>query len=413
MASRVAAQTSLEHIVVVTDPRTDPTEDDAAAVCALVALNLHKPFARSITLLVTGAQGSLEVRYKGIKFLEAFGVKIHLAPASNYASRPWAPYGDPAAAQALYNAHGSMEKSAEAQRTHIVDRIPDDTTALIVIGQVEGDFFDNLVAARSRLVNLKELSMQGPGFNVMANKPKDVGASIASFIAVYSASVYWSDNRANLMISSQDNVERFQALSKLNPEIQETKAKMIVSFWATSGATRHFEGQMGDMKGYNYKSHTADLLGRLTQSTAIQELNAKVSNAADSAAVLQLLKDAWKETDPSKSLYQHFNYYPQDRAMVVNYVQAACSSQGSRSYDELNAIEFALRHQGASSTLTALGIHVAPSTPATAPGFLGGGGWRGSYISMPAPTTSDGSDRKDKCHKFHRFTAKLINRLAR
>merc|ERR1719191_756254 len=77
VASRVAAQTSLEHIVVVTDPRTDPTEDDAAAVCALVALNLHKPFARSITLLVTGAQGSLEVRYKGIKFLEAFGVKIH------------------------------------------------------------------------------------------------------------------------------------------------------------------------------------------------------------------------------------------------------------------------------------------------------------------------------------------------
>lgn len=209
--------------------------------------------------------------------------------------------------------------------------------------------------------------MQGPGFNVMANPKINTGAKITAFIDAYSSQgldVRWSDQTSNLMISSEDNNARFDALSKLNPAIIDKKKLMIVSFWATSAKPDNFEGQMGDRMGYNYFAHTEDLLQTLVQSRCIEKLTFEVGKevttanhnihkakneedklaavAAGSMAVLKHLKQSWMEKE---GLHEHFKGHPEDCTKLVDYVQSKCAIQGSRTYDGLNAIEYGLRKQ--------------------------------------------------------------------
>lgn len=318
------------------------------------------------------------------------------------------------------------EKTAEDEGKSIVDRIPDATTALMVIGQVEVNFFDKLNEQRSRLTNLKEFSLQGPGFNVMAAPGTDIGRKIKEFIDAYQPTVHWSDGQSNLMISSADNNKRFAALSKLNPSINAKKSKCVVSFWATAAKVYQFEGQMGDEKGFNYKRDTGDILNSLLvtgRDTATNDkhhtymtgLKTAVEQAADSNAVLALLKEGWG--NGRGILYKIFKKHPLNRAKVVAAVQDKCSNQGSRTYDELNAIEFGLRHQKRTRKIAQLGISlvadVQTNVKSKLPNFLGTGEWSGTYIGMPDPEAEDESDRKDKCHPFHEFTVDLINSLSR
>jgi len=118
---------------------------------------------------------------------------------------------------------------------------------------------------------------------------------------------------------------------------------------------------------------------------------------------LKILKNNWNGIE-STSLADHFVANPTHRNEVVKAVQAASSGQGSRTYDELNAIEFALRKQGKVKLMKKLGIRVAPRNIIPTKEF--------NYISMPSPKKKDKSDRQAKCHRFHQYTNNLILSLS-
>lgn len=264
------SEAAVEHMTVITDPRTDPNEDDATALCAVVGLDVkHKLFKR-VDVFVTGCPGSLDARRRGIQFLEKCHGQVHIecAPIKGPAfdtgkGRFLAPYGAGSPKQDMDECadQPGSETQAVAAECHIVKRIAESTTALLLIGQVPSDFFEamTLRLEQGGLPKLAWVSVQGPGFNTLGSTPE----AIAKFVAVLEqrrGHVQWSDNTAGLSLTGPEIDKRFELLGKLNPEIPVKRRNQVASFWATSGLPRHFEGQFGDMRGYSYADDTLPLL---------------------------------------------------------------------------------------------------------------------------------------------------------
>jgi hypothetical protein len=258
-------------LCIITDPQTDPTEDDATALISIVNINSKYNIWKKIKILVTGCPGSLDSRIKSIKSLKSvffsFGCKssnleIEAAPSGHRelinefkSQRFLAPYGD--------FTHNVLETNAINEHKHVIDRIPLDVSQLLIIGQVPKDFFKELT--KLPLENLKDVSMQGPGFNIMGVYGKDnIGVQIKNFLHKHKCDFYWSDNTSGLIINKDQVNARFKALSEfLNPNILETRSKCVTSFWATAGNFNQFESQFGNGNGYNYAKHTQELLQEL------------------------------------------------------------------------------------------------------------------------------------------------------
>ena len=270
---RAAPPQQPRRLCVVTDPRTDPTEDDAATLCALIHGNAVLKVWSHIDVLVTGCAGSLDARHAGVAALataaEGYTVRLAVAPVKRADNddgkkkdRFLAPYGGTDG-----DGDHALEEAAVADRLHVVGRIPSDTTQLLVIGQVPEDFFR--VLAEASLPELQDVSIQGPGFNLMGVFGQDdVGADIAAFRKTKPAcALYWSDNASGLRISSKQADERIEALGTLNASIPAMRAACVTSFWATAGKHAQFESQFGDGAGYVYARDTVELLQKL--STAV------------------------------------------------------------------------------------------------------------------------------------------------
>ena len=258
------------HMTVITDPRTDPNEDDAAALCAVLGLDLKYKLLGQLDLLVTGCPGSLDARRRGIRFVEKCHGSVHTecAPIKGPAfetgkGRFMAPYGAGSSQQDMEECaeEPGSETQAIAAGCHIVERIAESTTALLLIGQVPSDFFEamTLRLENGGLPKLARFSLQGPGFNSLGSSPE----AIAKFVTALQhrgGHVQWSDNTAGLFLTGAEIDQRFELLGRLNPEIPVKRRNQVASFWATSGLPRHFEGQFGDMRGYSYTEDTVPLL---------------------------------------------------------------------------------------------------------------------------------------------------------
>ena len=267
-----------QHMTVITDPRTDPNEDDATALCALLGLDLKYKLLGQLDLLVTGCPGSLDARRRGIRFVEKCHGSVHTecAPIKGPAfetgkGRFMAPYGAGSPQQDMEECaeEPGSETQAIAAGCHIVEHIAESTTALLVIGQVPSDFFEaiTLRLENGGLPKLAWFSLQGPGFNSLGSSPE----AIDKFMAVFQhrgGHVQWSDNTAGLFLTGAEIDQRFKLLGRLNPEIPVKRRNQVASFWATSGLPRHFEGQFGDMRGYSYTEDTVPLLKLLRPHVA-------------------------------------------------------------------------------------------------------------------------------------------------
>ena len=270
-----------KHLCVITDPRTDPTEDDAACLMALVNGNRQLNIWDTIDILVTGCKDSLDARYRGIEKLLGLDprrgvVRIQVAPIEGFGNgRFLAPYGgsDGDMRHVLETA-AKADKNKKHNKKHVVDRIPAKTTDLLVIGQVPGNFFH--VLKEKNLNKLKGVSVQGPGFNLMGAPGKDdVGEQISKFLDTKACEFYWSDNTSGLMITPDEANERITALGKcLNGDIPKMRSACITSFWATAGKFDQFESQFG---GYKYGSHTLPLLRELSAQNIVVGLFGSVN----------------------------------------------------------------------------------------------------------------------------------------
>lgn len=248
-------------LCVITDPRTDPTEDDAACLMALVNGNKQLAIWNKIHVVVTGCTNSLDARYSGIQKLIEIGegvVTIEVAPVipTEGTQRFMAPYGGTDG-----EIDHTLEEEALSAGKHVISCIPADTSDLLVIGQVPGDFFKRLVSEELRV--LKGVSIQGPGFNLMGVQGQDnVGKQILQFRTKKpDIEFYWSDNTSGLMILPTEADERIVALGEcLNDKIPLMRSACITSFWATAGRFKQFESQF---EGYKYGDDTLDLLQKL------------------------------------------------------------------------------------------------------------------------------------------------------
>ena len=265
-----------DYMTVITDPRTDPNEDDAAALCAVLGLDLKYKLLGQLDLLVTGRPGSLDARRRGIRFVKKCHGNVHTecapiggGPKFDTGKRFMPPYGAGSPQQDMEKCaeEPGSETQAIADGRHIVNRIAESTTALLLIGQVPSDFFEKMTERLEKggLPKLAWFSIQGPGFNSLGNSPE----AIDKFMAVFQKQgghVQWSDNTSGLFLDKDEIDERFALLGRLNPEIPVKRRDQVASFWATSGLPRHFEGQFGDMQGYSYAEDTLDLLKQLRNS---------------------------------------------------------------------------------------------------------------------------------------------------
>ena len=267
------------YMTVITDPRTDPNEDDAAALCALLGLDLKHKLLQKLDLLVTGCPGSLDARRRGIRFVEKCHGDVHTecapiggGPEFDTGNRFMAPYGAGSPQQDMKECaeEPGSETRAIAAGLHIVELIAESTTALLLIGQVPSDFFEWMTQRLENggLPKLAWFSIQGPGFNSLGNSP----GAINNFMAVFKqrgGHVQWSDNTSGLFMTKEEIDTRFALLGRLNPEIPVKRRDQVASFWATSGLPRHFEGQFGDMRGYSYAEDTLHLLKKLRDSKQV------------------------------------------------------------------------------------------------------------------------------------------------
>lgn len=354
-----------EHVVVITDPRTDPTEDDATGLCALLGLDKIHRKIQKITALVTGGVGSLDARAKGIEFIKQHhpDVTIQCCPIAGPNQKPpgapcfdssdkgrfTPPYGagdDEVARQeaAHKQGHGYTEAEAMHAQKHIVDYIPDDTTVLICIGQVPVDFFPRLTGkVHSHGIKLKAFTLQGPGFNTMPMF--GMTAEIGTFMdTVEMAQI--SNNMSGLTMSIAEAEKRFELLGKLNPDIPKRRNSQLCSFWATSGRANQFQGQFGDQHGYRYAEHTAELLNELLQNASSDEARVYIHDMMyhinqvtqdpsiedTDTGVLDILTYAW-----TKEGWRLNNAQEQQ---VSNFVMGLLHSKGlqMKTYDELNVI---------------------------------------------------------------------------
>ncbi|MAA79701.1 MAG: hypothetical protein CL916_10615 [Deltaproteobacteria bacterium] len=255
-----------EHVTIITDPRTDPNEDDATAICSLLGENMKNEIYTKMSLLITGCPSSLDARRRGIDFVNKFhpDITTECAPIvggcfDSY-KRFVAPYDEGEEKTMLEDRDrkGSETKAIEAGH-HIIDNILETTTILLLIGQVPSDFFEkaNQRIATGGLSNLRIFSLQGPGFNIMGSSSDALQSFVNKIKEREGGIVQWSDNTAGLSLTGKEIDKRFNLLGCLNTDILSYRRKQILSFWATSALPRHFEGQFG---GYSYSHDTYELL---------------------------------------------------------------------------------------------------------------------------------------------------------
>ena len=257
-------------LTVITDPRTDPNEDDVTALIVLAALNKMFPVYRDMHLLVTGSEGSLDARCESLRFLEGLkGVRVTMQCASiagHGESRFLAPYGGRDAESArdaidLWNPEGS-ERASIQRGAHVVDLLPPETATLLVIGQVPTDWCRRLLELLGERPWLRCLSLQGPGFNTLKTRSAELKALLEALLARPEGEVHWSNNKAGLFLTADDVKQRFLLLSQYNPDILLAQGSIVASFLFTSGKG-NFTSTFGDGSGWDYAKHMAPLLEKL------------------------------------------------------------------------------------------------------------------------------------------------------
>uniref|UniRef100_A0A0G4GCS5 Uncharacterized protein n=1 Tax=Chromera velia CCMP2878 TaxID=1169474 RepID=A0A0G4GCS5_9ALVE len=275
----------LEHLVVIADPRTDPNEDDVTALAVLLAADRFvSPLFDALTVLVTGSEGSLDARVRDVQFLRdrcrqeiREKIAIRPAPLVNRVSG-FAPYGDPEGASA-HRLSGAMEGSEAFKRSEgrlLFEQLPPSFDGLFLIGAVDDAFIRQIaqreelaeqalqasfagVVSERRQPRLKEVSIQGPGYNTMGTQMQDC-LSLMRFCT--EGQVVWCTNQSGLFVLPRQLEERFGLLERLDEGagFKEYRLKAVTSFWATSLKAEFFQGQFPQ---YSYEQDTDKLLEHL------------------------------------------------------------------------------------------------------------------------------------------------------
>ena len=263
--SSVAPKTT---VTVITDPRTDPNEDDLAALATLVAWNKMFPLFHHLHFLITGSDNSLDARQEAISFLkEVPGVRVTMqcAPIAQHgAPRFLAPYGGKDAQRASRDVDPAQsERASKEAGCHLSELIPETTSALFVIGQIPTDFFEGVVQMMpGQLPRLTRFSLQGPGFNTLGTSREALNAFVNAILAKPEGVVHWSTNKAGLFLTADDVKQRFSLLSHFNRDIISAQGHIIASFLFTSGKG-NFTSTFGDGRGWDYGKHLGPLLDKL------------------------------------------------------------------------------------------------------------------------------------------------------
>jgi hypothetical protein len=373
-----------KKLLVFTDPFSDPLCDDHYAVAFLEGYNKHKHVFGTIEYCISAINNNFEdkdthlnnvyTRAKSIAKIvgdenrisllsweimetrQESRVPFNVQPIDNYVKERTEEENKDPLSKPIFNI---IENKAKL--TSKVEAF----SHIICIGLMSDTILDvlleNLKTDRKPDGNIKEIHLQGPGFNTMGTSkyhPTYPNKTVCMQRFLGLQNVYTSDNASGLLITKKQLAERMIILGEYDNTIEQKNNINNISFFFTADRANQFTGQFGDNEGFQYIKHTTQILkalGRGTiskgktklseQYTGHEHLNdiANIQNAnkdiseddeekinVENTKILNILKEIAEKH--GKDIFS-------DKQRIIAAVAELKEIAGKfKSYDEINAV---------------------------------------------------------------------------